>query len=146
MGFWIKGQEGRWIRLHPKALAVMGTPKSSGQIFDRRETLDAFRESVYKKAKHEKIMAALVHSHRQAAPTPQEATLASISGERLSHYVHRKKSLTVRVSEAGQEQPLELPAGAVALLMHPSSDGCGSRRHDHTRERRINNCGSREHS
>ena len=31
----IKGQEGRWIRLHPKALAAMGEPKESGPIFDR---------------------------------------------------------------------------------------------------------------
>lgn len=62
-------------------------------------------------------MAALAHAHRQAAPTPQEATLARISGQQLSRYVRRKKPLSVRVMEAGQEQPLELPAGAVALLM-----------------------------
>src|SRR3954469_12495806 len=62
-------------------------------------------------------MAALAHSHRQSAPTPQEATLARISGERLSQYAQRKKPLSVRGLEAGQEQPIDLPAGAVALLM-----------------------------
>ena|ERR1039457_1121578 len=62
-------------------------------------------------------MAALAHSHRQSAPTAQEATLARISGQRLAYYAKRKESLSLRVTEAGQEQPIELPAGAVALLM-----------------------------
>ncbi|MGC2661985.1 MAG: excisionase family DNA-binding protein, partial [Bryobacteraceae bacterium] len=44
-------------------------------------------------------------------------TLARISGQHLAHYARRKKSLSLRVTEAGQEQPIELPAGAVALLM-----------------------------
>src|SRR5450755_4462264 len=62
-------------------------------------------------------MATLAHPHRQSAPTAQEATLARISGQRLSYYAKRKESLSLRVTEAGQEQPIELPAGAVALLM-----------------------------
>jgi excisionase family DNA binding protein len=63
-------------------------------------------------------MATLSHSHRQSAPTAQDASLARISGQRLSSYARRKKSLSLRVAEAGQEQqPIELPAGAVALLM-----------------------------
>lgn len=62
-------------------------------------------------------MAALSHSHRQSAPTAQDASLARISVQRLSSYARRKKSLSLRVAEAGQEQPIELPAGAVALLM-----------------------------
>lgn len=64
-------------------------------------------------------MAVLAHSHRQSAPTAQEASLARISGQRLSSYAQSKKSLSLRVSDAGQEQlqPIELPAGAVALLM-----------------------------
>lgn len=64
-------------------------------------------------------MAAVAHFHRQSAPTPQEATLARISGQRLSSYAQRKKPLSLRVFEAGQEhlQLIELPAGAVALLM-----------------------------
>lgn len=51
----IKGQEGRWITLHPKALDAMGRPRESGQIFARWETLDAFREAVHKKAKRERL-------------------------------------------------------------------------------------------
>ena len=62
-------------------------------------------------------MAALAHSHRHSAPTAQDAALARISGQRLSVYARRKKSLSLQVAEAGQEQPIELPAGAVALLM-----------------------------
>jgi excisionase family DNA binding protein len=62
-------------------------------------------------------MAALAHPHRYSAPTAQDATLARISGQRLSVYARRKKSLSLQVAEAGQEQPIELPAGAVALLM-----------------------------
>ena len=62
-------------------------------------------------------MAALAHSHRHPAPTAQDATLARISGQRLSGYARRKKSLSLQVTEAGQEQSIELPAGAVALLM-----------------------------
>lgn len=62
-------------------------------------------------------MPALAHSRRQSPPTAQEAALARVSGQRLSGYARRKKSLSLRVTEAGQEQPIELPAGAVALLM-----------------------------
>lgn len=62
-------------------------------------------------------MTALSTQHRQSAPSAQEANLARISGQRLSRYAQRKKSLSFQVVEAGQEQPIELPAGAVALLM-----------------------------
>lgn len=60
-------------------------------------------------------MATLTRSHR--TPTAQEATLARVSGQRLSRYARRQKPLSLRVTEAAQEQPIELPAGAVALLM-----------------------------
>lgn len=64
-------------------------------------------------------MSALLRKHRQPAPTAQDVSLALISGQRLSSYAHRKTPLCLLVSEAGQEQaqPIELPAGAVALLM-----------------------------
>ena len=76
-------------------------------------------------------MAALAHSHRYATPTAQDASLARVSGQRLSPYVQRKKPLSLKVTEAGQEQPIELPAGAVVL-----PDGCarshgGRARRDH---------------
>jgi excisionase family DNA binding protein len=60
-------------------------------------------------------MAVLARSHR--APTAQEASLARVSGQRLSSYARRQKPLSLRVTESAQEQPIELPAGAVALLM-----------------------------
>lgn len=62
-------------------------------------------------------MAALAHSYRHSAPTPQDATLARVSGQSLSRFARRQKPLSVKVKEAGQEQPIELPAGAVAVLM-----------------------------
>ncbi len=61
-------------------------------------------------------MTNLVHSHRQSAPTAQEASLARISSQRLSRYVTREKPVSLHLMKAGQE-PIELPAGAVVLLM-----------------------------
>jgi excisionase family DNA binding protein len=46
------------------------------------------------------------------------AAVARGSGQLLSRYAHRKHSLTLLVQEAGQDKPIELPAGAVALLIH----------------------------
>ena len=62
-------------------------------------------------------MAALGHSHRHSAPTAQDASLARVSGQKLSRFARRQKPLSLKVKEAGQEQPIELPAGAVAVLM-----------------------------
>lgn len=56
-------------------------------------------------------------AHRQLPPSAQEAAMARVSGQLLSHVVRPKRPLTLRVREAGQEKPLELPAGAVAMLM-----------------------------
>jgi excisionase family DNA binding protein len=62
-------------------------------------------------------MATFAHPHRQLAPTAHEAALARDSGRRLSPYARLNRPLSLRVMDAEQEQPLELPAGAVALLM-----------------------------
>src|SRR5215470_2787778 len=62
-------------------------------------------------------MAALAHSHRHSAPTAQDASLARVSGQSLSRFARRQKPLTLKVKEAGQEHSIELPAGAVAVLM-----------------------------
>lgn len=43
--------------------------------------------------------------------------MARLSGQILSPLVQKKAPLTLKVREAGQDKPLELPAGAVALLM-----------------------------
>lgn len=56
-------------------------------------------------------------AHRQLPPSPQDAAIARISGQLLSPYAQQKRPLTLRVRDAGQEQPIELPSGAVALLM-----------------------------
>ena len=63
------------------------------------------------------MVATLTSPHRQLAPSALEAALARDSGRRLSPYARRGRSLSVRVLDAGQDQLLELPAGAVALLM-----------------------------
>jgi excisionase family DNA binding protein len=54
--------------------------------------------------------------HRQLAPTPRDSAIARDSGQRLSRYARRNRPLTFHV-EAEREQPIQLPAGAVALLM-----------------------------
>ena len=56
-------------------------------------------------------------AHRQLPPSPQDAAMARMSGQVLSPFVQRKGPLTLKVREAGKEQPLELPSGAVVLLM-----------------------------
>ncbi len=56
-------------------------------------------------------------AHRQLPPSAQDAAMARVSGQVLSPFVQRKGSLTLKVREAGKDRPLELPSGAVALLM-----------------------------
>jgi excisionase family DNA binding protein len=56
-------------------------------------------------------------TNRQSPPTAQEAALARTSGQRLSRYRDRVGSLSIRVVDSEQDQLLELPAAAVALLM-----------------------------
>ena len=55
--------------------------------------------------------------YRQSPPSAEEAILARMSGQRLSHYVREKRPLTVQVVDGNREAPIELPAGAVSLLM-----------------------------
>jgi excisionase family DNA binding protein len=43
--------------------------------------------------------------------------MARLSGQRLSRYRGQSRPLSIRVIDTDQEQLLELPAGAVALLM-----------------------------
>jgi excisionase family DNA binding protein len=56
-------------------------------------------------------------AHRQLPPSAQDAAIARVSGQRLSVYVQQKRPLTLCVKDAEQDKPIELPAGAVALLM-----------------------------
>src|SRR5688572_12084833 len=56
-------------------------------------------------------------AHRQLPPTEQESKIARNSGQLLARYAREDQSLTLRVIDAEREEPIELPAGAVALLM-----------------------------
>jgi len=56
-------------------------------------------------------------AHRHLPPTPQDAAIARVSGRVLSRFAATRGPLKLRVTAAGQMEPIELPAGAVALLM-----------------------------
>lgn len=56
-------------------------------------------------------------TYRQLPPSERDSTLARTSKQRLSQYTQGDHSLKVRVIDAEQEEPIELPAGAVALLL-----------------------------
>ena len=62
-------------------------------------------------------MASLAHPNRHSAPTAQDASLARVSGQTLRRFARHQKPLSLKVKEAGNEHPIELPAGAVAVLM-----------------------------
>jgi integrase len=93
----IKGQQGRWIRLHPKALEAMGPPKEAGPIFDRWETLNAFREAVYKKVKREKLYGVRFHETKHTGisalleagySVPEVCKISGNSYRTIAHYAH----------------------------------------------------------
>ena len=93
----IKGQDGRWIRLHPKAMEAMGLPQESGQIFSRWGTLNAFRESVYKKAKREKLPGVRFHETKHTGisalleagySVPEVCKISGNSYRTIAHYAH----------------------------------------------------------
>ena len=54
---------------------------------------------------------------RQLPPSAQAAAIARASGQLLSRYVQSKAPLKLRVTDGDQAEPIELPAGAVTLLM-----------------------------
>jgi len=56
-------------------------------------------------------------SQRQMPPTPQDADLARTSRRVLAPYAKTDRPVKVRIAEGHDGQALELPAGAVALLM-----------------------------
>ena len=93
----IKGQDGRWIALHPEALAVMGTRREAGPIFDYWETLDSFREAVYKKAKREKLHGVRFHETKHTGisalleagySVPEVCKISGNSYRTIVHYAH----------------------------------------------------------
>ena len=54
---------------------------------------------------------------RQLPPTAQDSAMARQSGQYLSRLARPDRPLIVRVKDADQERSIELPAGAVVLLM-----------------------------
>lgn len=93
----IKGQQGRWITLHPKALGAMGEPSNAGQVFDRWETVGAFREAVYKKAKREGLKGVRFHETKHTGISalleagysiPEVCKISGNSMRTISHYAH----------------------------------------------------------
>lgn len=54
-------------------------------------------------------------AHRQMPPTEQDSALARRSGTVLARYARANRPLVVHITD--QEQAIELPSGAVALLL-----------------------------
>ena len=57
-----------------------------------------------------------VATARSAAPSREDVERARTSGQRLARLARRGQPLTLRVRDAGEEETIELPAGAVSLL------------------------------
>jgi excisionase family DNA binding protein len=55
--------------------------------------------------------------YRQLPPSEREAIIARTSKQLLSRYAREDQPLTLRVIDVDHDEPLELPAGAVTLLM-----------------------------
>ncbi len=56
-------------------------------------------------------------AHRERPPTAQEAAIARVSHQAFARIAHTRAPLKLRVTDVEQAEPIELPAGAVALLM-----------------------------
>jgi excisionase family DNA binding protein len=56
-------------------------------------------------------------TYRQLPPSEREAVIARTSKQLLSRYAREDHSLTVQVMDADHDEPIELPAGAVTLLL-----------------------------
>ncbi len=62
-----------------------------------------------------------------APPSKEDAELARASGQRLAPLARLGRPLTLRVRDAGQDETIELPAGAVKLLMGVLEDMASGR-------------------
>jgi excisionase family DNA binding protein len=56
-------------------------------------------------------------TYRQLPPSEQDSSIARASKQLLSHYAREDEPLMLRVIDADHDEPIELPAGAVSLLM-----------------------------
>jgi excisionase family DNA binding protein len=55
--------------------------------------------------------------HRQPPPSEVDVALARNAEQNLTPFAQRSAPLTITVTNTAEAQPIELPAGAVALLM-----------------------------
>jgi excisionase family DNA binding protein len=55
--------------------------------------------------------------YRQRPPNEHETSLARLSKQMLSRYAREDQPLTLHVTDGDRAEPIELPAGAVTLLM-----------------------------
>jgi integrase len=117
----IKGQEGRWITLHPKALAVMGPVKPAGLVIDYWQTLPAFREAVYKKVRREKLHGVRFHETKHTGisalleagySVPEVCKISGNSYRTIAHYAHVNEQ---RVFERWKSFEYSSTAGNEAL-------------------------------
>lgn len=92
----IKGQDGRWITLHPKAREAMGEP-GQGQVFTYWDSLHSFREAVHKKVKREKLHGVRFHETKHTGISalleagysiPEVCRISGNSYRTISHYAH----------------------------------------------------------
>ncbi|MEK1887684.1 MAG: excisionase family DNA-binding protein [Phyllobacterium sp.] len=60
-------------------------------------------------------------------PSKDDVELARASGQRLAPYARKGRALTFRVRDAENEEAIELPAGAVKLLMAVLEDMASGR-------------------
>lgn len=58
-----------------------------------------------------------VPSHGSLPPSSQDAAIARASRQVLARYVHRQQPLMLRVRDAEREEPINLPSGAITLLL-----------------------------
>ncbi len=56
-------------------------------------------------------------TYRQLPPSERETVIARTSKQLLARYAREDQSLTVQVMDADHDEPIELPAGAVTLLL-----------------------------
>lgn len=56
-------------------------------------------------------------TYRQLPPSERESITARTSHQLLSRYVREDQPLTLRVIDDDHDEPIELPAGAVTLLL-----------------------------
>lgn len=56
-------------------------------------------------------------ANRQLPPSAQESKMARTSVQVIARYAQENQSLVLRVIDADQDEPIELPAGAVAMLV-----------------------------